>query len=81
MNALTRRYIRSRKLIATALGSSLLLSGCDFGSITTTTTTTLDGRDVITQLINAALITPIQNVLAEGVDNFFDEVLGDDDDA
>jgi hypothetical protein len=43
--------------------------------ITTTSTSTLDGRTVITQLLRALIITPIDQALTNAIDN----ALGNDE--
>jgi hypothetical protein len=42
-----------------------------------TTTVTLDGRGVITSLINAAIISPLQALVADSVNNFFDGLVAE----
>jgi hypothetical protein len=51
---------------------------CELGEITTTTTTTLDGRDVIVSLVRSAIITPLDAWLTGVVEDFFDQ-FGDQD--
>jgi len=73
---------KSRRSLARKFAAVCAL-GCVFHSplgscnlddqISTTTTVSLNGRDVITQLINSAIITPLQDAVANGVDAFFDQ--------
>lgn len=63
-----RRFGRAAGLLA-ACGTMFQLGGCDFGMITTTSTSTLDGRVVITQLLRALIITPIDQALTNAIDN------------
>ena len=50
------------------------LGGCDLGEFTTTTTTTLDGREVVTYLARSAILTPIDNFITNAIDSFFDQL-------
>lgn len=43
-----------------------------------TSTVTLDGRTVITSLINAAIITPLQTAITDAVNSYFDRLLADE---
>jgi fucose permease len=38
-----------------------------------TTTVTLDGRTIVTTLINAAIITPLQTFIEDAVNSYFDQ--------
>ena len=62
--------------VASAMGvaSVFSLGGCDLGEFTTTTTTTLDGREVVTYLVRSAILTPIDDFLTNAIDAFFDEL-------
>jgi hypothetical protein len=62
--------------VAGTMGAASVFSlgGCDLGEFTTTTTTTLDGREVVTYLVRAAILTPIDNFLTNAIDAFFDEL-------
>ena len=64
------------------LGCGALLFGCPFGGCQIdqiTTTTTLDGRQVMISLIQSAIITPIQTAINQGVNDLFD-CLADEED-
>lgn len=65
-------------IAASVLGTTLQFGGCDLGEFQTTSTVTLDGREVVTFLIQAAILTPIQDLVERGVNNFFDNLEGDD---
>ena len=54
-------------------------TSCDLGEFTTTTTTTLDGREVVSFLVRTAILTPIETVVNTGVNAFFDRFDKDDD--
>ena len=73
----TKRWTRwRRRCLLGAIGGCLFLPGlgnCDLGQINTTTTTTLDGRDVITQLLRAAILTPINSFLNAQIDSFVNQ--------
>ncbi len=62
------------------MGTTFALGGCDLGEFTTTTTTTLSGREVVSYLVRSAILTPVQNFVDDRIDNFFDEIEGEDDD-
>jgi len=76
----SQRFIsRVRKHSAVALVSSCAvfqLGACipqEFTAVQTTTVT-LDGRTVITNLVNAAIITPLQTAIADYINAYFDRV-------
>ena len=78
MNA-RRTLARMRKYSAVALlssGLALQFGGCIPNQFTAvqTTTTTLDGRTVITSLINSAIIAPLQTAVADAVNSYFDSL-------
>ena len=54
-----------------------LASGCEWGQITTTATTTLDTRQVVIGLVQSALITPLNNAINNAVNNFFEQIEDD----
>ena len=67
-----------RKLQALVAGGVLAaLGGCQFDSITTTATTELDSRDVIISLIRGAIITPLDNLITDRINNVFDNLTDD----
>jgi hypothetical protein len=62
--------------VAGTMGAATVcsLGGCELGDFSTTTTTTLDGREVVTYLVRSAILTPIDNFLTGAIDAFFDEM-------
>lgn len=58
---------RRLMLVATA-GSLCQFGTCDFGEITTTSTTTLDAGELIASLIRGAIITPLDEWLTNAID-------------
>lgn len=77
-----RTLNRLRKYSAVTVltsGLALQFGGCIPSQFTAveTTTVTLDGRTVITSLINAAIITPLQTAVADAVNSYFDSLLDD----
>lgn len=81
---LTRTAHLKRKLALSVAGSTFVffpLQNCNLGEFTATSTVTLDGRQVITTLVNNAILGPIETAVATGVDRFFDwlEGIGDDE--
>jgi len=51
----------------------LPLGSCQFDQITATSTVTLDGREVIMNLIRGAILTPIDTFITDSVNELFDE--------
>jgi outer membrane lipopolysaccharide assembly protein LptE/RlpB len=70
----------NKLLLALLLLIAPLTSGCDFefGEITTTSTATLNSRDVVTSLIQGWIVTPINTFIADRIDAAFDQLEGDD---
>lgn len=76
-----RRLSRIKKLaIVSTMGTAMAFpfGGCNLGEFTSTTTVTLSGREVVTYLVQSAILTPIQNWVNNAVDNFFDQLEEDD---
>ena len=55
------------------LGTMCQFGGCDIGTITTTMT--VDGRDAIIQLVRGAILTPIDALITDAINDAF----GDDE--
>jgi len=75
------RRLASVNVLALALvvpGVLSDLDGCDFGEFTTTTTTTLDGREVVQFLVRSWILTPIEEYLDRSIDALFDKLEGED---
>ncbi len=75
-----KHLVRLKKLAAAGMvGTVLQFGGCDLSEFTatTTTTTTLDGRQVIQSLVLSLILDPIQDFITTGVDNFFDSIEGE----
>jgi len=77
------RPLRSwrRHVIVGALGTTfaLPLGACELDQFTTTTTTTLDSRDVVQFLVNSWIVTPITDFIQSKVDQAFDHIFGTED--
>ena len=58
-----------RRMAAFLLAAVMSVSatGCDWTEIQTTTTTTLDSREVIITLVRSAIITPLDQALTAGI--------------
>ena len=69
---------RGRALLA-LVGMMCISSGgaCDLGEFTTTSTVTLDGREVVEYLVESAVLTPINTFVHDRLDEILDQV--DDD--
>ena len=67
---LKSRYHRAIPLLC-GLGAMLQFGGCDIGTISTTTTTTVDGRDALISLIRGAILTPLDAFITDSVNNAF----------
>ena len=66
-----------RKLAALATGGILLqisLSSCQFDQITATSTVTLDGREVLINLIRGAILTPIDQFITDRENSLIEEL-------
>jgi hypothetical protein len=55
-------------------GAMFAFGGCDIGEFTTTSTVTLNGREVVSALIQGLILTPIATAVEEGIDRVFDEI-------
>lgn len=55
------------------MGTAFQLGGCQFDEFSTTSVVTLNTRDVVNFLVTSWILTPIQNAIQNGVDNFFDD--------
>ena len=65
-----------KKAVLLGLGAmvfQLPLGSCEFDQITATSTVTLDGREVIVNLIRGAILTPIDTFITDSVNELFDE--------
>lgn len=69
-----RRLARVRRLATIAAAGVMLQSplACNLQDFSTTTTTTLNGREVVTFLVRSAILTPLDNLVTAGIDRFFD---------
>ena len=69
-----------RKVALLGLGAFLFgwpFGGCQIDQITTTST--LDGREVLISLIRSAILSPIDTAITEGVNELFDELVDDEE--
>lgn len=75
---LSRLKRHSAILMLTGM-TAFQLGGCLPSELaaTQTTTVTLDGRTVVTSLINSVLIAPIQQFVSDSVNAYFDGLLGE----
>lgn len=58
-------------MLVGAAGSLCQLGNCDFGEITTTSTTTIDGRELLISLVRGAIITPLDQWVTDTVNDTF----------
>ena len=66
------RKSRVRLLAGTlTFGTLFQFGGCQLGEVTATTT--LDGREVIINLIRSAVLTPLDAYITAQVNNLFDD--------
>jgi hypothetical protein len=71
-----RRFKRTQKLAALAMVGTVFafpFQGCDLGEFQTSSVVTLDGRQLVTYLVNSAILLPIQTFINDGVNNLFDQ--------
>jgi hypothetical protein len=54
------------------------LGACELADFSSTQTVTLNTEEVVTYLIRTALITPLDNLITEGVEKFFDQFEDED---
>lgn len=54
-------------------GTAFQFGACQLDEFNTTSVVTLNTRDVVNFLVQSWILTPIQNVIQNGVDNFFDD--------
>jgi len=76
-----RKLSRLRRFAAAGMMGTCLLwwpGGCDLGTFTATSTVTLDGREVVSALVRAGILTPIENAIDAGVEALFDKLESDD---
>ena len=76
------KYVRKvkRKAGLLAVGATVFgfpWGGCQIDQITTTTT--LDGREVMISLIRGAVLSPIDAWITQGVNDLFDELVDGDE--
>ncbi len=69
------RRAAQRKVLAVICSAGMLFQfgSCNFGEITTTTTATLNGREVILDLLRNAIITPIDAFLVQAVNELLED--------
>ena len=69
----TKIRFRNRRALGAvfAAGTLCQFGGCDLGSISATTTTTLDGRQVIISMIRGAILTPLDTFITNTVNDAF----------
>ena len=69
----TTWFMCKRRLMLVGAGGFLCqLGNCDFGAITTTSTTTLDGGELIASLVRGAIITPLDQWLTDTINDAFE---------
>jgi hypothetical protein len=63
----------TRRLAGLLFSGGVLLQfgSCDIGEITTTTT--LDGREAVIQIVRGAILTPIDAYITNVITEFFEE--------
>ena len=76
-----KNTMRAKKAAALAITGTMFafpFQGCNLGEFQTTSTVTLDGREVVTFLVSSAIIDPIQTFVNDRVDAFFDSIENND---
>ncbi len=69
MNKLNR-IVRSKTIaLICSAGFMFQAGGCSFGEITTTTT--LDGRELLVSLIRGAILTPLDALITDTINDAF----------
>ena len=74
-----QKMARYRKMAAVGAAGLMLAApvSCDLGEFTTTSTVTLDGREVVSFLVRSWILTPIEDGIDRGINAFFDQFAGD----
>ena len=62
---------KKRLVLVGAAGFLCQLGSCDLGEITTTSTTTIDGRELLISLVRGAIITPLDQWVTDTVNDAF----------
>lgn len=62
---------KKRLMLVGAAGFVGQLGNCGFGEIATTSTTTIDGRELLISLVRGAIITPLDQWLTDTVNDTF----------
>lgn len=70
-----------RLLVFSTMGTTFAwpLGACDLGEFQTTSTVTLDGREVVAFLIRSTVLSPIEQAVDRGVDWLFDRLDPDEE--
>lgn len=71
-----KRLARLRRLMLVGLiGTTLATGPCSsLSDFTSTSTVTFSGREIAAYIVNALLLTPLQQALDTGVDRIFDKL-------
>jgi hypothetical protein len=79
--ATVRSYRWARRYGALICGTALAFpfGRCNFGEFTSTSTVTLDSRQVIAFLVRGAILTPIEQAIDAGVNRLFDAFQQEDE--
>lgn len=72
---LARTQAMKKRLALLTVGTTLVspLSACDLGTFTSTSTVTLDGREVVSFLVRGAILSPIEALIDRGINAVFGE--------
>lgn len=65
-------------MMGTALALPFPFNSCTFDQFTSTSTVTLDSRDVVSFLLRSWILTPIENVINTGIDKLFEQFDGEE---
>ncbi len=63
---------KRRLMLVGATGFLGQFGNCDFAEITTTSTTTFDGGELIVSLVRGAIITPLDQWLTDTINDAFE---------
>ena len=67
-----RRMMRKKSLgLLLGLGVLCQFGGCNIGEVSTTTT--MDGRQVLISLLRGAILTPIDVFITDSINDLFDD--------
>ena len=74
-----KSFVRAlqKRMVVLTVGCGILFQfggSCNLGEFTTTTTTTLSGRGVVSFLLRPWILSPLEQAVNNGINGFFDRL-------